>query len=36
MGIASLQRASLIATLMFMAGGFLMTWLILPLVMRLA
>lgn len=30
MGLSSLQWPSLVATIMFMIGGFIMTWLILP------
>lgn len=35
MGLATLQWPSLVATILFMAGGFAMTHLILPLIMRL-
>lgn len=35
MGLATLQWPSLVATMLFMAGGFAMTHLILPLIMRL-
>jgi uncharacterized membrane protein YedE/YeeE len=35
MGISSLQWPSLIATICFMAGGFLMTWLIMPYLLQL-
>jgi uncharacterized membrane protein YedE/YeeE len=35
MGIASLQWPSLVATCCFMIGGFVMTWLILPYLIRL-
>jgi uncharacterized protein len=35
MGLSSLQWPSLIATCCFFAGGLLMTWLILPLIMHL-
>ena len=35
MGIASLQWPSLVATCCFMAGGFIMTWLILPYLLQL-
>ncbi len=35
MGLSSLQLPSLIATLMFMVGGFIMTWLILPYLIAL-
>jgi uncharacterized membrane protein YedE/YeeE len=35
MGIASLQWPSLVATCCFMAGGFVMTWFILPYLIRL-
>lgn len=35
MGIANLQLPSLIATCCFFAGGLLMTWVILPLIMNL-
>ncbi|MCX6310928.1 MAG: YeeE/YedE thiosulfate transporter family protein [Bacteroidetes bacterium] len=35
MGMANLQLPSLIATCCFFAGGLLMTWVILPFVMRL-
>jgi uncharacterized membrane protein YedE/YeeE len=35
MGIANLQKGSLIATICFMAGGFLMANLILPFILRL-
>jgi uncharacterized membrane protein YedE/YeeE len=35
MGIATLQRSSLVATICFMAGGFIMTWFILPFLLRL-
>jgi uncharacterized membrane protein YedE/YeeE len=35
MGISSLQWPSLVATCCFMAGGFIMTWLILPDLLKL-
>lgn len=35
MGLATLQWPSLVATIFFMAGGFAMTHLILPLIMRM-
>ncbi|MEO8173686.1 MAG: YeeE/YedE family protein, partial [Sediminibacterium sp.] len=35
MGLGNLQLPSLIATLCFMAGGFIMANLILPFIMRL-
>lgn len=35
MGISTLQWPSLVATVCFMAGGFLMTWLILPFLLKL-
>ncbi|AMR30161.1 hypothetical protein A0256_01375 [Mucilaginibacter sp. PAMC 26640] len=35
MGISSLQWPSLVATCCFMAGGFIMTWLILPYLLQL-
>jgi uncharacterized membrane protein YedE/YeeE len=35
MGIANLQWPSLIATCCFMAGGFIMTWFILPFLLQL-
>jgi uncharacterized protein len=35
MGLSSLQRSSLVATISFMAGGFLMSWLILPYLLQL-
>lgn len=35
MGLSSLQLPSLIATIMFMVGGFIMTWLILPYLIAL-
>jgi len=35
MGISSLQWPSLVATLCFMAGGFFMTWVILPYLLKL-
>ena len=35
MGISSGQTSSLIATICFMAGGFAMTWLILPFILQL-
>ena len=35
MGLSNLQGASLVATVMFMAGGFLMANLILPFILRL-
>ena len=35
MGLANLQLPSLIATCCFMAGGFIMTWLILPYLLNL-
>lgn len=35
MGISTLQWPSLVATICFMAGGFLMTWLILPYLIKL-
>jgi uncharacterized membrane protein YedE/YeeE len=35
MGISSGQTASIIATICFMAGGFAMTWLLLPFILRL-
>lgn len=35
MGISSLQWPSLLATCCFMAGGFIMTWLILPYLLQL-
>ena len=35
MGISSLQWPSLVATCCFMAGGFIMTWLILPYLLKL-
>lgn len=35
MGISSLQLPSLIATCCFMAGGFIMTWFILPYLLKL-
>ncbi|MCO5236672.1 MAG: YeeE/YedE family protein [Chitinophagaceae bacterium] len=35
MGISNLQLPSLIATCCFMIGGFVMTWLILPYILRL-
>ena len=35
MGISTLQWPSLVATICFMAGGFLMTWLILPFLLKL-
>jgi uncharacterized membrane protein YedE/YeeE len=35
MGLSSLQWPSLVATCCFMAGGFIMTWLILPYLIKL-
>jgi uncharacterized membrane protein YedE/YeeE len=35
MGLSNLQLPSLIATCCFMAGGFIMTWLILPFLLNL-
>ena len=35
MGISNLQLSSLIATCCFFAGGLIMTWLILPTLMKL-
>jgi hypothetical protein len=35
MGLSNLQWPSLVATIMFMAGGFIMANLILPFVLRL-
>jgi uncharacterized membrane protein YedE/YeeE len=35
MGISTLQWPSLIATICFMAGGFFMTWIVLPYLIRL-
>ena len=35
MGLSNLQLPSLIATICFMIGGFLMTWVILPLILKL-
>jgi len=35
MGIATLQWPSLVATICFMIGGFIMTWLILPTLLQL-
>jgi uncharacterized protein len=35
MGISTLQWPSLVATVCFMAGGFVMTWLILPFLLKL-
>lgn len=35
MGISTLQWPSLVATMAFMAGGFLMTWLILPFLLKI-
>lgn len=35
MGLSSLQWPSLVATISFMAGGFIMTWLILPHLLNL-
>lgn len=35
MGISNLQFSSLVATCCFFAGGMLMTWLILPVIMRI-
>ena len=35
MGISTLQWPSMVATVCFMAGGFLMTWLILPFLLKL-
>jgi uncharacterized membrane protein YedE/YeeE len=35
MGLSNLQLPSLIATCCFMAGGFIMTWLILPYLLNL-
>jgi uncharacterized protein len=35
MGLSSLQKASLVATVSFMAGGLLMSWLILPYLLQL-
>jgi uncharacterized protein len=35
MGLSNLQWPSLVATICFMVGGFLMTWLILPLILAL-
>ncbi len=34
-GLSNLQLSSLVATICFMAGGFLMTWLILPIILKL-
>lgn len=34
-GIANLQVSSLVATVCFMAGGFIMTWLLLPFILQL-
>jgi len=35
MGLSNLQWPSLVATICFMIGGFIMTWLILPLILNL-
>jgi uncharacterized membrane protein YedE/YeeE len=35
MGISSLQWPSLLATICFMAGGFFMTWIVLPYLLKL-
>jgi uncharacterized protein len=35
MGLSSLQKSSLVATISFMAGGFLMSWLLLPYLIQL-
>lgn len=35
MGLSSLQWPSLVATIMFMIGGFIMTWFILPILLTL-
>jgi len=35
MGLSNLQVPSLIATICFMVGGFVMTWLILPFLLTL-
>jgi uncharacterized membrane protein YedE/YeeE len=35
MGISNLQWPSLVSTCCFFAGGLLMTWVILPLIMKL-
>lgn len=35
MGLSNLQWPSLVATIAFMAGGFIMTWLILPFILQL-
>jgi uncharacterized membrane protein YedE/YeeE len=35
MGLSNLQWPSLVATISFMAGGFAMTWLILPYLFKL-
>lgn len=35
MGLSNLQWPSLVATVAFMAGGFLMTWFILPFILQL-
>src|SRR5205085_12306686 len=35
MGLSNLQWPSLVATICFMAGGFLMTWVILPFLLKL-
>ena len=35
MGLSNLQWPSLVATISFMVGGFLMTWLILPFILQL-
>lgn len=34
-GISNMQASSLIATICFMAGGFIMTWLLLPYILKL-
>ncbi len=34
-GIANLQKSSLLATICFMVGGFIMTWLLLPFILQL-
>lgn len=35
MGLSSLQKSSLVATISFMAGGFFMSWLLLPVLLQL-
>jgi hypothetical protein len=35
MGLSNLQGPSLVATICFFAGGLIMTWFILPVLLRL-